>query len=157
MAATSSSSVTAFLRSLPLERRREVERVRELVRRRLPRGYEETVSRNMVVYQVPLSRYPDTYNGEPLWYAALASEKSYLSLHLMPIYGSKALVAQMKARFRAAGKKLDIGKACVHFQSADDLDLDAIGDAVASVPVDAWVEMARAARRQKRRKGKPKS
>lgn len=102
---------STFLTNLPAERRREVERVRETVRRYLPVGYEEVISKNMLVYQVPLERYSDTYNGHPLWYVALASEKSYLSLHLMPIYGDRALAQRLAEGFRAAGKKLDVGKA----------------------------------------------
>jgi hypothetical protein len=145
---TSSSAVTTFLAGLPAERRTEVERVRDAVRRCLPTGYEETVSKNMLVYQVPLERSGDTYNGHPLWYVALASEKSYLSLHLMPVYGDRHLAEQLAEGFRAAGKKLDMGKACLHFQTADDLALDIIGEIVARIPPDRWVQIAQAARRR---------
>jgi hypothetical protein len=142
------TSVTGFLSALLPDRRQAVTRVRDVVRRRLPRGYEEVVSRNMLVYQVPIERYPDTYNGHPLWYVALATGKSYLSLHLMPVYGDPAQARRLREGFTAAGKKLDMGKACVHFKSADDLPLDVIGDIVASTPVDRWVEIARSARRR---------
>jgi hypothetical protein len=101
----------------------------------------------MVVYQVPLARYGDTYNRQPLWYVALASEKSYLSLHLMSIYGDTEQVQRLKDGFRAAGKKLDMGKACIHFKTADDLPLDVIGAVVASMPLERWVAIAQAARR----------
>jgi hypothetical protein len=141
-------TVTAFFARLPTARRREVERIRSLIRRHLPDGYEETIGKNMLVYQVPLARYAETYNGQPLWYVALASEKSYLSLHLMSIYGDAAQSQRLKDGFRAAGKKLDMGKACIHFKSADDLPLDVIGAAVASVPVDRWIDIARGARRR---------
>lgn len=143
-----STSVATFLARLPAERRREVDCVRDVVRRNLPAGYEEVISSNMLVYQVPLKRYPDTYNGHPLWYAALASQKTGLSLHLMPIYGDAARAQRLKDAFRAAGKKLDMGKACIRFRSADDLALDAIGEIVASVPLDRWVQIAQAARRR---------
>jgi len=149
MAAKSSSRTAAdFIAKLPAERRREVERVRSVVRRHLPAGYEEVVSKNMLVYQVPLERYSDTYNGHPLWYVALASEKSYLSLHLMPIYGDAAQARRLKDGFRAAGKKLDMGKSCIHFRTADDLELDVIGEVVASTSLDRWVQIAQAARRR---------
>ena len=121
--------------------------MREVVREHLPAGYEEVIAKNMLVYQVPLARYSDTYNGHALWYVALASEKSYLSLHLMPIYANKTLAQRLADGFKQAGKKLDMGKACVHFKKADDLPLDVIGAIVAKVPVDRWVEMAQAARR----------
>lgn len=109
----------------------------------------------MIVWEVPLERYPDTYNGQPLWYAALAAEKSYLSLHLMPVYGSKPLREKLEAGFDAAGKKLDMGKACIHFRTASDLALDAVGEAVASVPLEGWVAIAQAARRPRRKRLSP--
>ena len=117
---TSSKAVATFLEQLPPERRREVKRVRDVLRRHMPKGYEEVISKNMLVYQVPLERYSDTYNKQPLWYVALASEKSYLSLHLMNVYGDAAQALRLKDGFKAAGKKLDMGKACIHFQTADE-------------------------------------
>jgi hypothetical protein len=140
-------SLSAFLARLPAERRREVRRMRTLIRRHLPRGYQEAVSGNTLVYQVPLSRYAGTYNRKPLWYVALSSEKSYLSLHLMSIYGDAAQARRLKAGFRAAGKRLDMGKACIHFKSADDLPETVIGAVVASMPVDRWITVARSARK----------
>jgi hypothetical protein len=146
--APGSPGVLAFIAGLPADRRQEVERVREEVLRHLPAGYEEAVNKHMLVYQVPLARYADTYNGHPLWYVALASEKSYLSLHLMPVYGDKALARRLENGFKAAGKKLDLGKACVRFKTADDLALDVVGQIVAAIPVDRWVEIALTARRR---------
>lgn len=142
-------TVAEFLDGLPAARRLDVDRLRTLIRRHLPAGYEEVVSKRMLVYQVPLARYPDTYNGQPLWYIALASEKSYLSLHLMSIYGDATQAERLKRSFKAAGKKLEMGKACIHFKTADDLPLDAIGRVVASMPLDRWVAIAQAARRRK--------
>ena len=145
---TSSATASEFLAALQEDRRAAVNRVRSVIRRHLPKGYEEVVSKNMLVYQVSFERYSDTYNGQPLWYAALASEKSYLSLHLMPIYGDKTLAQRLDDGFRAAGKKLNVGKACVRFAKADDLALDVIGEIVEAIPVDRWVEIARSARRR---------
>jgi len=145
---TSSATVSKFLAALPEERRADVERVRSVIRRHLPKGYEEVVSKNMLVYQVPFDRYSNTYNGHPLWYAALASEKSYLSLHLMPIYGDQALAQRLDEGFRASGKKLNRGKACIRFATADDLALDVIGEIVEAIPIDRWVEIAKAWRRR---------
>lgn len=149
-AKTSAAAIPAFLASLPAERRPEVERARQTIRLNLPDGYEEVVSKNMLVYQVPLDAYPDTYNGHPLWYVALASEKSCLSLHVMPVYGDRALGRQLEDGFRRAGKRLDMGKACIRFKTADDLALDVIGRIVAKVPVDRWVRIAQASRRRAR-------
>lgn len=143
-----STTVADFLAQLPPERRREVERVRRVLRRHMPSGYEEVISKKMLVYQVPLKHYSETYNKQPLWYVALASEKSYLSLHLVSVYADASLAKQLKDAFKAEGKKLDMGKACIHFKSADELALDSIGEIVASTPLERWVEIAKAARRR---------
>ena len=97
---------------------------------------------------MPLKVYPDTYNGHPLCYAALAAHKNYSSLYLMSVYGSKTLLAELKAGFKKAGKKLDMGKSCIHFKRADDLDLDTIGTLIARVPLSKYVAIAKAARRR---------
>jgi hypothetical protein len=34
----------------------------------------------MISWEVPLERYSDTYNGQPLSYAALAAQKSHTAL-----------------------------------------------------------------------------
>jgi len=142
------ATVAEYVAALPAGRRETVRRVRAAIRRHLPAGYEEVVSKNMLVYQVPLERYSDTYNGHPLWYVALAPEKSYLSLHLMPVYGDTGLARRLADGFRAAGKKLDMGKACIRFKAADDLALDVVGQIVGSVPMDRWIEIAQSARRR---------
>ena len=153
----SQPAVTGFLDRLPAERRQHVERVRDVVTRHLPAGYEEVVSKDMLVYQVPLERYADTYNGHPLWYVALASQKAYLSLHLMPVYGDVRQAKRLKDGFRTAGKKLDMGKSCIRFKTADDLALDAIGEIVAATPLDRWVQIAEAARRDRPRRAAAKA
>ena len=139
-------TVAQYLTQLPADRRREVRRVRALIRRHLPAGYEEVVSKGMLVYQVPLARFADTYNGHPLWYVALASQKAYLSLHLMGVYGHRPLAERLAAGFRAAGKKLDMGKACIRFRTADDLALDVIGEIVGALAPDRWIAVANATR-----------
>lgn len=147
---TTSPEVRAFLDELPEDRRAEFERVRDLIRKNLPAGYEEVVGSAMLVYQVPLKRYPDTYNKQPLMYVALSMRKASMSLYLLPVYGSPELLERLTEGFRLAGKKLDMGKSCLHFRKADDLALDVIAEIVAKIPLDRWVEIAEAARQRKK-------
>src|SRR6187431_2739448 len=109
------TTVTKFLASLPAERRKEISRVRSVVRRHMPAGYKEVMCVGMITYEVPLKVYPDTYNGQALWYVALGAQKNYLTLYLMNAYGDAALQKQLRDGFQAAGKKLDMGKACIRF------------------------------------------
>ena len=143
------TTVTEFLASLPAERRKEISRVRSVVRKHLPAGYKEVMCLGMITYEVPLKVYPDTYNGQALWYAAIGAQKNYLTLYLMNAYGDVALQKKLRDGFEAAGKKLDMGKACVRFNTADDLALDTVGDVVASTSLEQFVASAKAARRRK--------
>lgn len=146
---TKSPAATAeLLEGLPGDRRTAMSRVCEVVRENLPEGLEEAFARGMIVWQVPLRRYPDTYNGHPLMYAALASQKNYMSLYLLPAYGSPILLQRLREGFAAEGKKLDMGKSCIRFRSADDLALETIGEIIGSLTLDQWVGIAQAARRR---------
>ena len=140
-------TVAAYLASLPADRRAEVARVRRVITKHLPKGYKEAMGWGMIIWSVPHRIYPDTYNGQPLCYAALAVQKGHSSLYLMSVYGSKTLAAQLKAGFKKAGKKLNMGKSCIRFRRAEDLDLDTIGKIVAKVPVSKYIAIAKAARR----------
>jgi len=59
----------------------------------------------------------------------------------MGAFWSATQLAQLKAAFKAAEKKLDIGKCCVHLESPDDLPLPAIGKLIAAIPSEKWIEM----------------
>ena len=136
----------AYLDELPPERVAVISHVRDLVNRNLPDGYVEGMNWGMIVWELPLSVYPDTYNKQPLCYAALAAQKSHYALYLNCIYASEERTARLKAVFSAAGKKLDMGKACIRFKKLDDLAEDAVAEAIASVPVDDFIAEYEASR-----------
>ena len=141
-------TVEEYLGQLPADRQKALRAVREVILKNLPKGYEEAMSAGLIAYQVPLARLPKTYNGQPLWYAALASTKSYMTVHLVTVYGDKPTEDWFRARFKASGKKLNMGKACVHFRRLEDLPLDVIGEAIARVPLETYVQRYQASRKK---------
>jgi len=142
------STVAEYLANLPPDRRAAIEAVRRVILKNLRPGFEEGMQSGMLGYSVPLSRLPDTYNGLPLPLAALGSQKSYMAVYLMCVYGDPALRHQFEVDYRASGKKLDMGKSCVRFRTVDDLPLDVIGRAVGAVGLDDYVASYRAIRGQ---------
>ncbi|MCY4601440.1 MAG: DUF1801 domain-containing protein [Acidobacteria bacterium] len=145
---SAATSVADYIRALPDDRRAAIETVRGVVNAHLPAGYEEAMNWGMITWQVPLATCPDTYSGQPLMYAALASQKRYMALHLMGIYTSPAARQAFEAAYRASGKRFDAGKACVRFRKLDDLPLDLVGETIASLPAGELVRLANAARRK---------
>ncbi|HXT17312.1 MAG TPA: DUF1801 domain-containing protein [Gemmatimonadaceae bacterium] len=89
-----------------------------------------------LAYEVPLSRFPDTYNKQPLMYLALAAQKNNYALYMTGLADSKTLLARLAAAYKARGKKLDMGKSCLRFKSLDELPMDVLGDIIASTGVD---------------------
>lgn len=147
MARSTAATPEAYLAELPPERAALLAHVRDLVNSNLPAGYEERVAFGMIVWEVPLARYPKTYNKQPLMFAALASQKNYAALHLMAVYGSQERLERLKAGYAAAGKKLDMGKACIRFRRREDLAEDALAEAIRSVPMDKFIAVYEASRR----------
>jgi uncharacterized protein YdhG (YjbR/CyaY superfamily) len=150
MVSSKHTTPTAYLASLPPERRKVIAAVRAVVKKHLPKGYVETMNWGMLSYEIPLSRYPDTYNKQPLMYLALAAQKNNYALYLTNVSGDKVLMDKLAAAYKAAGKKLDMGKGCLRFKALEDLPLGVIGDIVASTPVERRIETAEAARQKKR-------
>lgn len=146
MASSSARTVDEYLAELPPERRAVVSAVRDVMRRHLPDGYVEAMNWGMISYEIPLSRYPVTYNGQPLSYAGLAAQKHNYAVYLTGVYQHPALEARLRDAFARAGKRLDMGKSCLRFKRIEDLPLDVIGEIVEAIPVDAHIARYEASR-----------
>lgn len=136
-----------YLAGLPRERREAISRVRSVILDRLPDGYAEEMRWGMISYEVPLSIQPDTYNGKPLMYAALASQKRHMAVYLSGVYADAEARADFERAYRASGKRFDMGKSCVRFRRFDDLPVDVIGDAIARYPIEEFVAVYHRGRR----------
>jgi len=151
MVTSAATTPDEYLASLPDDRRAAVAAVRDVVRRNLPDGFEEGMQFGMIAWYVPLERFPDTYNGHPLGFVGLASQKNYMSLYLNSVYGDPKTEAWFKARYAASGKELNMGKSCLRFRHLEDLPLDVIGETVARVRLDDFVAHYEDARGSSRR------
>ena len=138
----------AYLATLPDDKRAAMQKVLQVLRKNMPEGFEEAMGTSGICFQIPYADYPDTYNKQALCYVALASQKNYNSLYLMSAYGHQPHLTQLRDAFKQAGKKLDMGKSCIRFKSADDLDLDVIGKLVGSITPRKWIEIYEDARRR---------
>ena len=121
-----------YLNGLPPERKGEVERVWRVVRGSVPEGYREEVTPKFL-----------TFKAGDEWYVALASQKNYISLYLMPLY----VFPELKAKLDASGKGLKCGKSCINFRRAEELPLDVIGEIVGATTAADYLEKVRGVRK----------
>ena len=145
-------TTTNWIARLPADRKKAITAVRKLVNEHLPEGYEEHVGASMINWQVPKTVLAETYNGQPFQYIALASQKNYMALYLCGVYADDKLRRWFEASYKTAGKKLDMGKACLRFRTLEALPLEVVGEAIAKVPLAEYV--ARYKQLQGTKKGK---
>ena len=137
-----------YLDGLPEDRRKAIARVRAAVNKGLPKGYREGMQYGMIGWYVPHSVYPAGYHcdpSEPVPRASLASQKNYMSLYLMCIYGDEEHRAWFEREWAKTGKKLSMGKSCIRFKKVEDVPLELITEAVARVPVETFLARYEAA------------
>jgi hypothetical protein len=132
------TTVAAYLASLTSEKRTVIEEARAFVHRHIPKGYAEFMNWGVINWGISLEEFSNTHNGQPLSYVGLGAQKSYNSLYLMGAYDSsngeytppfpETLLVDA---FRKAGKRLDMGKCCLHFKRLDDLELTSVATVIA--------------------------
>lgn len=143
MASSNAETVEEYLAELADDRRDAIAEVRDAILANLPDGFVEAMSFGMISYEVPLSTFPDTYNKKPLMYAALASQKNHMAVYLTSVYADPDLEAWFRSEYEASGKKMDMGKSCVRFKTIENLPVDLIGEAVAKVSLDDFLDAYR--------------
>jgi hypothetical protein len=132
------TTVAAYLASLTREKRAVIEEARALVHTHIPKGYAEFMNWGVINWGIPLEEFSDTHNGQPLCYVGLGAKKSYNSLYLMGAFDSSngKYTTPFSERllvdaFKKAGKRLDMGKCCLHFKKLDDLELTSVAKVIA--------------------------
>jgi hypothetical protein len=153
-------TVEQYLSELDDDRRRAIEAVRQVILKNLDKDFEEGIQYGMIGYYVPHHVYPAGYHcdpKQPLPFAALASQKGYMSLYLMCIYGHEGHAKWFQDAWAKTGKKLDMGKSCIRFKKVDDLALDVIAEAVRRVPAKKYIEHVEAMSRSRDKKASKKS
>lgn len=156
-AVTSRATPAAYIASLSPDRRAVIRRLRALLRKNLPRGFEETIDYGMISYVVPHSLYPPGYHCDPargLPFIALASQKQYVSVHHMGLYAGPLLDWFRAAWPRHTAMKLDLGKCCLRLRNLDDIPYELIGELARRMTPRAWIDAYEAARGRKQSTGR---
>lgn len=143
------TTVEQYLAELPADRREAIQAVRQVILKYLDRGadgksgYAEGMQYGMIGFYVPHSVYPAGYHcdpKQPLPFAGLASQKNYMSVYLMSVYGEGPHWMWFHQAWEKTGKKLDMGKCCIRFKKIEDLALDVIGEAILRTPAKKYIE-----------------
>jgi hypothetical protein len=109
----------------------------------LPDGFEMAFGYGMPGFVVPLSTYPPGYHVNPklpLGFISLASQKNFIALYHMGIYGDAKLLEWFQSNYpKHAKSKLDMGKSCIRFKKLDDIPFDLIAELCTKITVQDYI------------------
>ncbi len=146
--ADKATTVKAYIDNLPADRAKAIKQIRAVIKKNLDPKVKEGIQYGMIGYFVPHTVYPHGYHcdpKQPLPFVSLASQKSHMAVYMSCIYSDPKLAAWFAKAWKAAGKKLNMGKSCVRFKSIDEVPLEVIGEAISRMTVDQFIEQYEAA------------
>jgi hypothetical protein len=132
-----------YINSLPEDRKVYMEKLRNVIVKNLPKGFQEGMNYGMMGYYVPHSIYPKGYHckpTDPLPFIGFASQKNSINFYHMGIYANKDLYDWFVAEYpKYSTRKLDMGKSCIRFKKFEEIPFDLIGELVTKISVDDWI------------------
>jgi hypothetical protein len=152
---SNAATVEEYLAQLPEDRREAIAAFREVILANLPAGVEEGMQYGMIGYFIPHSRYPNGYHcdpKQPLPFVHLASQKAHMAFYAFCLYPDTELKQWFQEAYAAAGKKLDMGAACMRFKRLDQVPLDVIAQLLQRVTVEKFIEVYERSIPEKKRK-----
>ena len=139
------ATVEAYLKELPSERQVAMKELRKTILENLPDGFKEGMGYGMIGFVVPHSLYSNGYHcnpEHPLPFMNIASQKNFIALYHMGIYGDKKLLEWFTEKYaRADLGKLDMGKSCIRFKNLDKIPYSLIGELCKKMTVKQWIEL----------------
>ena len=137
------STVEEYISQLPEERQEVIKKLQTIIRKNLPKGFEEGINYNMIGYYVPHSKYPEGYHCDPklpLPFINLASQKNSVNLYHNGIYANKELLNWFIVEYpKHAKRKFDMGKSCIRFKKMDDIPYELIAELCTKMTVEDWI------------------
>lgn len=142
---SNASTPEEYINELPDDRREVVLKLRDVINKNLPKGFEETMSYGMLGYVIPHSVYPDGYHCDPklpLPFMNIASQKSFVAVYHMGIYADPKLLNWFTSEYpKHCKRKLDMGKSCIRLKKIDDIPYELIGELTTKMSAGEWIDI----------------
>ena len=134
-----------YIAELPGDRKPAISKLRQILLENLPKGFSEVMNYGMLGYVVPHTLYPAGYHCDPklpLGFIGLASQKNFIALYHMGLYGDKNLMDWFVSEYPKYCKtKLDMGKSCIRFKKTTDIPYDLVAELAAKMTPEMWIEL----------------
>jgi hypothetical protein len=139
---SSATSPQEYIDSLPEDRKAIIAKLRKVILKNLPKGFEEQMSYGMLGYVVPHKVYPKGYHVNPalpLPFINLASQKNHIAFYHSGLYAGLHMDWFLKEWPKHSSKKLDMGKSCIRFKKAEDVTVELLGELCSKITPQEWI------------------
>ena len=137
------ASVNDYIEELPEDRKAAIKKLRAVIKKNLPKGFQECMGYGMIGYVVPHSKYPKGYHCDPKLpspFMGFASQKNFIAVYNMGVYGDPKLLKWFTDEHaKVSSKKLDMGKSCMRYKKPEDIPYELIGELAAKITPDEWI------------------
>ncbi len=137
-------SIKEYIKELPEERKKAIEKIRDIANKSLPKEIKEELSYGMIGYVVPHKIYPKGYHvnpEKPLPFISIASQKRHIALYHMGIYMFPEILEWFKEEYsKRVDTKLDMGKSCIRFKNPDKIPYDLLEELFGKIKVEDYVK-----------------
>lgn len=138
-------SVEEYLEQVAEDKKATFVSLRNIIKKNIPKGFEERMSYGMLGYVVPHDIFPSGYHCDPklpLPFVNLAAQKNFIAIYHMGIYASPELMEWFTSEHaKRSTKKLDMGKSCIRYKKPEDIPVDLIGELMAKMSVQDWISV----------------
>lgn len=139
------TSIAEYLAALPADRQQALETLRKILRKNLPKGFQEEMNYGMIGYVVPHTLYPNGYHGkptDPLPFMNIASQKNFIAVYHMGLYADPQLLKWFTQEFpKHSAQKLDMGKSCIRFKKPDQIPFTLLGELATKMTPTQWIQL----------------
>ncbi len=137
------TTVNDYLNEIPEDRKVGFNKLRDVILKNIPEGFQECMGYGMMGYSVPHAIYPNGYHCDPkmpLPFAGMASQKNFIAFYHMGIYADPELLEWFTSEFpKHSKKRLDMGKSCMRFKKPEDIPFELIGELMQKITVEKWI------------------
>lgn len=138
-----STELNNYIEQLPEDRQEPFRKLFLTIQSNLPEGFEACQSASMLAFVVPHSIYPKGYHcnpEQPLPFIALASQKNFIAMYHMGLYGNPKLLSWFTEAYpKHVKSKLDMGKSCVRFKKMHEIPYELIAELSKKITVQDWI------------------
>lgn len=134
-----------YVKKVPADKQEAIKKLREVILKNLPKGFEETIGYGMMGYVVPHSIFPKGYHcdpKQPLPFAGMAAQKNFVAFYHMGIYAMPEILEWFVKEYpKHTDAKLDMGKSCVRFKKPEKIPYKLIGELMKKITVKQWTSV----------------